>query len=63
LSILTRARPEGPPTVPAHARLNAQFLALEDGRNLMHVSALAIFDPGGHPQSRLTPEEIQGIHP
>jgi WS/DGAT/MGAT family acyltransferase len=41
--------------------LDAQFLALEDGRNLMHVSALAIFDPSECPQGRLSLEDVQGL--
>lgn len=39
--------------------LDAQFLAVEDGRTVGHVSALAILDPSTAPGGRLTLEDAQ----
>lgn len=38
--------------------IDAQFIALEDGRNHAHVSSLAIYDPSTAPGGRLTIEAI-----
>jgi WS/DGAT/MGAT family acyltransferase len=39
--------------------LDAQFLAVEDGRTVGHVSALAILDPSTAPGGKLTLESVQ----
>jgi WS/DGAT/MGAT family acyltransferase len=41
--------------------LDAQFLALEDGRNHGHVSALGIYDPSTAPGGRLTLEALREL--
>jgi hypothetical protein len=41
--------------------LDAQFLAIEDGRNDAHVSSLAIYDPSTAPGGRLTIEAISEL--
>lgn len=38
--------------------VDAQFIALEDGRNHAHVSSLAVYDPSTAPGGRLTLESI-----
>src|SRR4051794_7250291 len=41
--------------------LDAQFLALEDGRNHGHVSALGIYDPTSAPGGRLTLDAVRAL--
>ena len=41
--------------------LDAQFLALEDGRNLGHVSGLAIYDPSTAPGGVLDAARLQAL--
>ena len=41
--------------------VDAQFLALEDGRNHAHVSSLAIYDPSTTPSGRLTLDAIREL--
>ncbi len=41
--------------------LDAQFLALEDGRNHGHISALGIYDPATAPGARLDVEAIRAL--
>ncbi len=41
--------------------LDAQFLALEDGRNHGHVSALGIYDSSTAPGGRLTLDALRAL--
>jgi WS/DGAT/MGAT family acyltransferase len=41
--------------------LDAQFLAIENGRNLGHVSALSIYDPSTVPDGELTVTRVQEV--
>lgn len=41
--------------------LDAQFLALEDGRNHGHLSALGTYDPSTAPGGRLTLDALRAL--
>lgn len=41
--------------------IDAQFIALEDGRNHAHVSALAIYDPATAPGGELTLDDVRSL--
>src|SRR5688500_16367724 len=41
--------------------LDAQFLAVEDGRNHAHVSGLAVYDPSTAPGGDLTIESLRAV--